>query len=194
MIPSQDMYRHVTDDDPKLSDNEMWKAIEARLRSNDGLPGFTYKMEIGDYDIYVKTAWYKAKIVRIDVTLSQKGHKGKRRAASPSEESLEATRFDLAKASLETICQQASDMLQSGQVGIGHIVDEWMGSEMYPMGWCPQLPMANAEGEVGPSVVKGPIDAVAKLIKRRLPVWTQRMKMIQMDEIEGTIPVDKTDF
>ncbi len=168
-------YKDIVDAEPQLHNNQLWREVDSIFRV-EGLPGYTYKMELGAHDLYVKMSWYKGKIVRIDVTLSRKGHAGDGLPKTAKEATLEATRFDLAKASLEEICIQASDLLQGGQVGIGHIVQDWRGREMYPSGWCPQLPEANAQGDIGPSRVMGPTDAVAKLIQRNLVRWTEEME------------------
>jgi hypothetical protein len=162
--------KEILNSGPSIHENKQWSEIDGFLASK-GLVGFTNKMEIGGYDIYVKTAWHEGSIIKIDITLSRKGHKGNGFPVSAKEATLEATRFDLAKSSLEEICIQASDLLQTGQVGIGHIIRDWQGREMFPSGWCPQLVGSGG----GPTAVKGPLDAVSQLFVRRLVDWTEIM-------------------
>ena len=169
-----DRLKKLLDDGPSLSGNSDWNDAE-KILCRDGLHGFSNKLNIGEHDIYLKTAWRDGQIVRIDITLSR-GHK-ENSAQTARETNLEVTRFDSAKAALESICVHASEMLQSNQVGIGHIINDWIGREMYPSGLCPQLSEIDPEtGHAGASFVKGPTDAAARLIRRRLVEWTEIMQ------------------
>jgi len=165
----------VLDCDAGLSDGAMWRAVEGAL-SNDGLCGITAKLEIGQHDLYLKTSWYHCRIVRVDITLSRNNENYH---ATVKEATLDATRFDLARSALESICKQASDMLQSGVVGIDYVINDWVGREMYPSGYCPQLPGMDANGvEAGATFQKGPTDAVAKYIRRNLERWVKIMESV----------------
>lgn len=142
---------------PNLADSKTWKKINAKLGS-EGLLGMTSKLVIGNHDVYVKTSWFGRSIVRIDITLSSG-----RGSLSPDtqDDSLDQTRFDLSKSWVEDSCRMASNLLQTGNVGINTILDSWLGVEGYPQGYCPQLG----------GIMKGPLHAVAVLIKNRLYSW-----------------------
>ena len=158
---------------PGLHDNKQWGEIEKAL-AEGSLPGITSKLEIGNHDVYLKTSWWKGSIVRIDLTLS--GCPGGSRTSTPLETTLETANIDLARSSCETICKQASEMLQSGVVGIGHIIDDWAGRQTYPGGDCPQIPGVDSDGNPVPATYqRGPIDAAAKYMRLRIDDWSKLM-------------------
>jgi len=177
---SEEKYKELIESGPSLRSSQEWKKINAGLR--DGLHGVNAKMEIGHHDLYIKTDWYDGRIVRIDVTLSRGKDTTDDLPKSEHTMSLETTRFDLARSWIENECRMASDLLQTGEAGIGDVIDEWVAVEGYPSGYCKQLPGVNLEtGEVGPTFQRGPLHAVAMLIKRRLVAWSEFVKKDQSD-------------
>ena len=166
---------------PNLEGCPEWMAINAKI-GKEGLPGITSKIEIGQHDIYLKTAWYNGRIVRIDITLSR--GRGIKDSGPKTEEQvkMETTRFDLARSWVENECRMASHLLQTGHAGMGTIVNEWKGVEGYPSGLCPQLIGVNPEtGESGPTFQKGPLHAAAMLIEERLVYWTESIEALTND-------------
>lgn len=165
--------------------NRKWLEIDSVLHNIDGLPGVISKLEIGDHDLYVQTAWYKGKIVYIDATLSRgRGDDGL--PISERQATLETTRYDLARSWLESSCHMASTMLQTGEVDIGDIIEEWNGMEGYPQGYCKQLPATNEQtGESGPTFQRGPLHAVAKLLQRRVDYWREFIESLTNDDDDG---------
>ena len=171
----EEKIKDVFEDGPGISKNEMWGKAEKRF-SNGGLPGITCKMEIGNHDVYLKTSWLEGRIVRIDITLSR----GDRyQPVTEKEISLSSSIFDNARYDIETICKHASELLQSGAVGIKHVVDDWMGRRGYPNGYCPQIPAIGESGEKGPTYQKGPMDAAAKLILMRANDWKKMIMSME---------------
>jgi len=163
---------------PNLMLEQNWREIDAALRG-DGLNGLTAKMEIGQHDLYVKTAWYKGRIVRIDITLSRGREATDDLPKSEQMVSLEITRFDLARSWVENECRMASNLLQTGKAGIGTIISEWTGVSGYPSGFCPQIKGVNPEtGDVGPTFQQGPLHAAANLLRARLVDWTAIMEKV----------------
>ena len=165
---------------PSLEDNKQWNAVEHEFCKKD-LPSITAKLEIGQHDLYLKTAWWRGSIVKVDITLSRgrepEDGSSKNPKKSAKQISLETTRFDLARSWVESECRLASMLLQSGTVGIGAILDRWSGVEGYPTGYCRQLKAVNAStGESGPTFQKGPLHAAAMLIGRRLVDWHEEME------------------
>jgi len=175
-------YEELVAAGPNLTLLPRWRQIDAALRSIDGLPGITAKVEIGMHDLYLKTAWFQGKIVRLDITLSRGKDAQNDLPKSAKEANLETTRFDLARAWVENECRTASLLLQTGEAGIGTIIDEWTGVEGYPQGHCPQLPALNDAGEVtgGATFQKGPLHAAAMLLQRRLVPWTEYVREIEV--------------
>lgn len=158
---------------PGLHSSARWLGIEKALHT-ESLPGITAKLEIGDHDVYLKTAWKDGSIVRLDLTLS--GSSGGTEDSTPLEVSLETAKLDLARTSCEAICKAASEMLQSGVVGIGHIIDDWAGRKTFPDGYCPQIPGIGPDGEpVSGTEQKGPLDAAAKYMRLRIEEWSRMM-------------------
>ncbi len=158
---------------PGLHAGDRWLGIEKALHE-ESLPGITAKLEIGDHDVYLKTAWRNGSIVRIDLTLS--GCSNENGASTPLEVSLETAKMDLARSSCETICKQASEMLQSGVVGIGHVIDDWAGRQTYPDGYCPQIPGIGPDGKPSDRTYqRGPLDAAAKYMRLRIDEWSKLM-------------------
>ncbi len=158
---------------PGLYENKRWGQIERAL-SEGALAGIISKLEIGDHDVYLKTSWWEGSIIRIDLTLS--GRLNGDSAATPREVTLETTNIDLARSSCEMVCKQASEMLQSGIVGIGHVIDDWIGRNTYPSGYCPQIPGVDESGNtLGATFQKGPVDAAAKYMKLRIEEWSELM-------------------
>lgn len=154
----------------ELHQNSHWKRVNNLLHQSE-LSGILAKIEIGEADVYLNTCWLDGKIVKIDITLSRSKDMDDGLPKSAREVSLEASKFDLARTAMESMCKMASEMLQSGIVGIDYIVDDWAGREMYPSGFSPQ-----AGG-----MVKGPSDAVAKIIRRRFEEWKEFMKREEDD-------------
>ncbi len=179
---SGDGYDTLVSAEPGLSKNQLWREVEG-LIGGDGLPGKTAKIGVGSYDLYVKTSWYRGRMVRIDVTLSRSGaDSGDDLPMSQAIEQAKATRYDLARMWIESECALASDLLSSGLAGPGHLADRWKGRRGYPSGYCPQLEFVNPEtGIVQPMPVSSPVDALAKLIRARLVAWTDEMK-VEMEE------------
>ena len=166
---------------PNLKLLPRWRQIDAALSSIDGLPGITAKIEIGQHDLYLKTAWFEGKIVRLDITLSRGRGVDDGLPLSERQVNLETTRFDLARSWVENECRMASNLLQTGEAGIGTITEEWIGVEGYPSGHCKQLPGVNPEtGESGPTFQRGPLTAAGMLIQRRLVEWTKYIKSIEV--------------
>ena len=165
---------------PNLGSCPEWLAINAEMGVS-GLPGITTKIEIGQHDIYLKTAWYNGRVVRIDITLSR-GRGIDEGPKSEDQVKMETTRFDLARSWVENECRMASNLLQTGYAGIGTIVEEWKGVEGYPSGFCPQLLGVNPEtGETGPTFQKGPLHAAAMVIEERLVKWSKLMEALTND-------------
>jgi hypothetical protein len=165
-----------------LYQNQRWREIDAAMRDGGGLPGITSKIEIGQHDIYLKTAWFKGQIVRIDITLSRGRDATDDLPRSAKEVSLETTRYDLARAWAEDSCRMASNLLQTGEASIEDVISEWIGVEGYPQGYCPQLPGVNPEtGEEGPTFQKGPLHVAALILTKRLPVWTKWIEALTND-------------
>jgi hypothetical protein len=162
-----------------------WRQVEAALESTDGLPGITAKMEMGDHDLYVKTAWYRGRIVRIDVTISSRKSNTDDLPKSLGMASAESTRDDLAKRSMESACKLASELLQAG-IGIGYIIRDWQDREGWPYGRCKQIGTIDPVTGKRTSVkVKGPQDAVAKLLTKELINWSYRMDHPLLTNVDG---------
>jgi len=173
MKSEEEKFERMLSEGPNLTTIPTWQEIDAELRAG-GLPGITAKIEIGQHDLYLKTAWYKGRIVRLDITLSRGREPGDDLPKTHHMITLETTRFDLARSWVENECRMASNLLQTGQAGIGTILDEWVGVEGYPSGFCPQLPGVNPEtGLSGPTYQKGPLHAAAMLIRSRLVAWSE---------------------
>lgn len=165
-----------------IVDNQHWREADAVLRSPGGTHGITAKLEIGQHDLYLKTAWHKGKIIRVDITLSRGRDVNDDLPKSAQQVSLETTRFDLARSWVEDSCRMASTLLQTGEVDIRHIIDEWIGIEGYPQGYCPQLPGVNPQtGEEGPTHQKGPLHAAAMLLMKRHDAWKARIEALTND-------------
>jgi|GEM_PF-3141510 len=163
-------------DGPSLSENKEWREIDAAMRGV-GLSGISAKIEIGQHDLYLKTAWFKGRIVRIDITLSHGRGIVEDLPKSEHMVNLETTRFDLARSWVENECRMASNLLQTGKAGIGTIIDEWIMVEGYPSGYCPQICGVNPEtGESGPTFQRGPLHASAMILRRNLVRWSEEMK------------------
>lgn len=164
-----------------LQANRNWREIDAALSDIEGLPGVTSKVEIGDHDLYIKMSWFKGKVVHIDITLSHsRGDEGL--PVSERQATLETTRYDLARSWVENSCRMASSMLQTGEVEIEDIIEEWKGVSGYPQGYCRQLPGTNPEtGEKGPTFQCGPLHAAAMMIKTRLGYWTEFIEALTND-------------
>jgi len=152
-----------------------WGQAEVALGSTEGLPGITAKLELGNHDLYVKTAWYRGRIARIDVTISSRKESMDDLPRSLGMASAQATRDDLAKRSMESVCKLASELLQAG-VGIGYIIRDWQDREGWPYGRCKQIGSIDPTTGMRQSIkVKGPQDAVAKLLTKELLNWSYRM-------------------
>jgi hypothetical protein len=149
----------------ELTKNSHWKRVNAKLYQSE-LPGILAKIEIGEADVYLNTCWLDGKIVKIDITLSRSKDTDDGLPKSAREVSLEASKFDLARTAMESMCKMASEMLQSGIVDIDYIINDWAGREMFPSGFSPQIN----------GMVKGPSDAAAKLIRQRFEQWREFMK------------------
>jgi hypothetical protein len=175
MTPEEKL-KEILDSGPFLSELKEWREVESILMIGE-LPGIISKMEIDQYDLYIKTAWLKGNVARIDITLSRGHDSSDELPRSEQQASLEATRFDLARSWIEGECRMASHLLQTGNVGMGVILEEWIGAEGYPSGLCPQIVGVNPQtGERGPTFVKGPLHAAGMLIRRRLVQWTEMMR------------------
>jgi hypothetical protein len=179
-VSEESKLKELLEGGPQLTSLKEWREIDNVFRSVQSLPSITAKLEIGQHDLYLKTAWYRGRIVRIDITLSR-GHDAHDDLPKTGQQaSLETTRYDLARSWVEDSCRLASNLLQTGQVGIATIIENWIGMEGYPVGYCKQLPGVNPDtGEVGPSFQKGPLHAAAALILRRLVEWTERMEGVE---------------
>ena len=177
---SEKLLEKLLGEGPSLTGCPEWKAINEEM-GLDGLPGITSKVEIGQHDIYLKTAWYNGRIVRIDITLSRgRGIDGGMK--TEDQVKMETTRFDLARSWVENECRMASNLLQTGYAGVGTILEEWMGVEGYPSGYCPQLPGLNPEtGDSGPTFQKGPLHAAAMVIKDRMVHWHSLVQALTND-------------
>lgn len=184
---------------PNLKAMPVWKAIDDGFRG-PGLPGITAKIEIGEHDLYLKTAWYRLKqtvkrkvdgkiksveeigpprIIRIDITLSKGKDATDDLPKSLHTAGLEATRFDLARSWVENECRMASNLLQTGEAGIGTIIDEWAGVEGYPSGYCNQLPDPDTGAMA--TLQRGPLTAAAMLLRRNLVAWSILMEPLTND-------------
>jgi len=173
-------FEQLLEKGPNLEACPEWAAINDKL-SHRGLPGIVSKVEIGQHDIYLKTAWYEGRVVRIDITLSR-GRGIDDGPQSIDQVKMESTRFDLARSWVENECRMASNLLQTGYAGIGTIVEEWRGVEGYPSGFCKQLPGVNPDtGENGPTFQKGPLHAAAMIIIDRLVSWSELMEALTND-------------
>jgi len=163
---------------PDLRTVKEWQMINNSMLG-DGLPGITTKVEIGGHDLYLKTVWFRGRVVRIDITLSRGTVAGEDVPKSGHAVSLEATRFDLARSWLENECRMASNLLQTGSAGIGTIIEEWTMVSGFPSGHCPQLPPMGPDGpEEGATFQCGPLHAIAMILRKRLPDWAEQMKGI----------------
>lgn len=178
----------ILNSDSSLSDIPRWRAIEKAM-SDDFLYGFTSKVEIGTYDLYLKTTWYEGKIIKVDITMSRGHDEMEDFPKSVRMAELENTRYDLAVRSVASACRDASSLLQSGVVGIGFVLREWAAIEGYPSGWCPQI-KDEYNPACGATFVSGPLDAAAKLIRQRLPQWTEWMKILEEDKEDDGVEVD----
>jgi len=175
MTPEQ-KFDELLSSGPDLTRNKEWREIDAKMRKG-GLPGISAKIEIGQHDLYLKTAWHGGRIVRIDITLSRGRGIADDLPKSEHQVNLETTRFDLARSWVENECRMASNLLQTGKAGIGTVIDEWTMVEGYPSGYCPQIPGVNPEtGMTGPTFQRGPLHASAMLLRRNLVRWTESMK------------------
>jgi len=180
----EDRYDAIVSEEPRVFTNRMWREVES-LFHGEGLCGKTVKIEISGHDLYVKTSWFRGRMVRIDVTLSRGPSPADDLPRSQAMESMEASRYDLARMWIESECILATDLLSSGAVGPGHLVERWMGRRGYPSGYCPQLSFRNAEtGVEQPMPVSSPVDAVARLIRARLVEWTDEMR-VETEEEDG---------
>lgn len=180
-----DRYDVLVSGEPGVVSNRMWSEVESFF-GDEGLPGKTVKIEISGHDLYVKTSWFKGRMVRIDVTLSRGPSPADDLPRSQAMESMADSRYDLARMWIESECILATDLLSSGAVGPGHLVERWTGRRGYPSGYCPQLSFENPEtGVEQPMPVSSPVDAVAKLIRARLVEWTDEMSVETEEEDDG---------
>jgi hypothetical protein len=138
--------------------------VSNALLSKDGLPGVTYKLDIGSDSIYVGTAWLDGKIVRIDITLSRGSHDTYPPSLGVAD--LEMQLLDLARCSVENSCRQASRLIELGE-DIGSITSAWRGVAGFPHGICKQLR----------SIVPGPLHAAAVLIDENMDRWTEMFQL-----------------
>lgn len=130
------------------------------------LPGFTYKLDIGQSSIYVTTAWLCGKIINISITLSRGGKDSlDYLPRSHVQANLELRVYDLARSWVEDSCKLASMLLETG-TPMSKIIESWRGVRGYPSGVCPQLQIANAVG---------PLHAAAVLIEKKMPEWAEKL-------------------
>jgi len=181
------------------------RAVQSALSESDGIRVITVKIDIGDHDMYVKTAWLREVTLEphpLDVArqaedelMGVQGEQltfartrvrmvkidatitpgGQDRVGREVVESLEASRYDIVRMWLESELQLASDLLASGAVGPDHLIEWWLGRRGYPSGHCTKLSFVNDGGHLQPMPVSGPFDAIAKLLKVRLDEWTKTM-------------------
>jgi hypothetical protein len=155
-----------------FTQNRKWQEIDVAAY-HDELPGITAKVNIGDYDLYIKTGWYwmrgdsgkskrEVRLVHIDATLSR-GRGGNDLPLSPKQNSAEATRYDLARSWLEDACHMASTMLQMGEYTVEDLVSEWAGRRGYPAGYCKAFP--EEVNQVSP------LHLIANVLRQRHDRW-----------------------
>lgn len=147
-----------------LSDRVMASLEHSCLR------GITHKIEIGTSSIYVKTAWFDGKLVNIDITLSSGGKDLTDDLPKSSHQvNLEMTIYDVARCWLEDSGRLASELLRVG-VSVDSIIEKWRGTNGFPSGACPVLKEMGGE-----LVYKGPLSAVATLLEKKMPEWSEMM-------------------
>ena len=139
------------------------KRIEGRI-TTDTLRGMTAKLAVGDCDLYLKTAWFEGRIVRIDLTISRGG-------TGVAQEA-----YYLARSWVEDSCRMASKLLERG-ADIEEIIGMWKGVEGYPSGACDQLQQ----------LVKGPLHAIAVLIENRHDTWRDSIELLTRRDAESKI-------
>lgn len=175
-----------------LSMNPRWRRIQRELETSV-LPGKTVKLEVGGADLYVKTGWFGGTIVYIEVTFSRSHDEDgtqddngqhddeRKRLERKRRERLETTRANLARAAIADACGRATELLQTGQVSLGHVLAGWSSDHHgygYPEGICPQLRCT----------VNGPMQAVARLIRERILEWGLQLGQVHI--VDGrAVPV-----
>lgn len=149
--------------------------VNLALSESAGLSGITAKIDIGDHDLYVKTAWIFETVlepnpldvarqaeddllgedspqltfartrVRIVRVDATMSQGGSDRSERQAIESLEASRFDIVRMWMESELQIASDLLASQAASPEHLIEWWLGRRGYPSGYCRALSFVNAE-------------------------------------------------
>lgn len=147
----------------------------------DCLSGFTDKLEIVGQDLYVKVSFFRGTLAYIDVTLS--ASKKDEVLTTHAMATLEATKTDNARSMIEMLCRQANELLQSGTWTWETLVHAWSGSRFEPAGVCkfPTFRVMEDLEEWG-GIVSSPLDAVAKLIQKRMPSWLAKMPKEEVED------------
>jgi len=123
-------------------------------------------VDIGNHDLYVKLAFMDSRLVKIDATVSA-GKSINGEEAHPAESS----RYDIVRMWIESECQIASDLIASGVADPDYLISWWVGRRGYPSGYSQKLAFEE-NGVMRPMIIKGPFDAIAKLLRARLTEWT----------------------
>lgn len=142
------------------------EVVRDALASSAGVGGLTCKVDIGNHDLYVKLAFMDSRLVKIDATVSA-GKSINGEEAHPAESS----RYDIVRMWIESECQIASDLIASGVADPDYLISWWVGRRGYPSGYSQKLAFEE-NGVMRPMIIKGPFDAIAKLLRARLTEWT----------------------
>lgn len=152
-----------------------------------GMYGFTCKFGIAGQDIYMKVALHQSErrpepmLSYVDVTLSSPKAKDDI-LVSHRQMRIETSKTDDARAMIELLCRQANVLLQSGTWEWDDLCDSWSGTRFDPCGPC-EFPDTCS---IGGTIVSSPLDAVARVLRDRFPVWG--LKMMRVD-ITTTSPI-----
>lgn len=138
-----------------IADNMDWMTAEYALMTA-AVEGFTAKLSIAAHDVYAKVGYCGGRPVYIDITL---GHSTARERLHEDRASNElATQaVSNARAMLEVICRQATELLKANVWTLDDLIAAWRGSQFEPAGACPQV-----EG-----IASSPLDAMARYLERR---------------------------
>jgi hypothetical protein len=172
---------------------DLRREIEANVCSA-GLYGFTCKLEIVGQDVYVKVALHQPshgaaterpepRLSYVDVTLSSPQSTDDI-LVSHRQTLLETTKTDDARAMIELLCRQANALLQSGAWNWDDLCETWIGTRFDPCGACRFPVTCSMPG----ALVSSPLDAVARVIRDRFPIWGAHVALISQPPrpLEGT--------
>lgn len=141
-----------------MNGNRERAAAVAALEANDGVPGRTVKLEIGLGDCYFSAAVQEGRLVHVALSLSRIGGDAADVLISHQTAVLEASKQDVARALIERVCRDASELLQRQAWTAADLIAAWRGTRFDPEGVCPQVQ----------AVVASPLDAAARWVEMKV--------------------------